>query len=266
MKVVTLIENTSGKMELACEHGLSLYIETGEYHILFDAGQSGAFADNAEKLGIDLRKVDFAVLSHGHYDHGGGLARFLEINSTAPVYLRKEALEPHFNAASKNIGLDRKLLDSGRLVFVDEDTEIVPGIRLLSCNDRKPLHRTDGCGMQTLCEERLIPDDFRHEQYLIVAEKGKTICFSGCSHKGILNIVDWLRPDVLFGGFHFMKLDLSGGDSRILSAAAHGLRSYPTAYYTGHCTGTAQFEFLKRCMGQQLNALAAGVIVQLPEY
>ena len=148
MRVVTLIENTSPRDELVCEHGLSLYIETGEYRILFDAGQSGAFADNAEKLGIDLRKVDFAVLSHGHYDHGGGLLRFLEINSTAPVYLRKEAFEPHFNAASKDIGLDRKLLDSNRLVFVDNDREIEPGIQLVSCNDRQPLYPISA-GMQT---------------------------------------------------------------------------------------------------------------------
>lgn len=262
MRVVTLIENTSLRDELACEHGLSLYIETGEYRILFDAGQSGAFADNAEKLGIDLRKVDFAVLSHGHYDHGGGLLRFLEINSTAPVYLRKEAFEPHFNAASKDIGLDRKLLDSNRLVFVDNDREIEPGIQLVSCNDRQPLYPISA-GMQTMREGVLIPDDFRHEQYLTVAENGKRICFSGCSHKGIMNIVDWLRPDVLFGGFHFMKLDPAGGDRSILIGAADILRSYPTVYYTGHCTGTAQFEYLERCMGRQVNALTTGVIVKL---
>ena len=79
MKIVTLMENTACREHLSFEHGLSLYIETQNQKILFDAGQSGAFADNAEKLGVDLREVDFAVLSHGHYDHSGGLARFLEL-------------------------------------------------------------------------------------------------------------------------------------------------------------------------------------------
>ena len=80
MKVTVLIENTACREDLAAEHGLSLLIETSTSTILFDAGQTGAFADNAKKLGIDLNTVDFCILSHGHYDHGGGLKRFLEEN------------------------------------------------------------------------------------------------------------------------------------------------------------------------------------------
>ena len=95
MKITVLTENTACRESLACEHGLSLYIETGCHKILFDAGQSGAFADNAEALGIDLSAVDFAVLSHGHYDHGNGLVRFLEINGTAPIYLRRDTFGFH---------------------------------------------------------------------------------------------------------------------------------------------------------------------------
>ena len=84
MKLTTLIENTTLSPALTAEHGLSLYIETRGHKILFDMGQSPAFAENAETLGVDLSEIDLAILSHGHYDHGGGLATFLELNSTAP--------------------------------------------------------------------------------------------------------------------------------------------------------------------------------------
>ena len=78
------MENTTTREDLACEHGLSLYIEANGKRILFDTGASAAFADNAEKLGIDLNQVDLCILSHGHYDHGGGIKRFLEVNDHAP--------------------------------------------------------------------------------------------------------------------------------------------------------------------------------------
>ena len=87
MRIVTLMENTACREDLAAEHGLSLYVQTDGCSLLFDAGQSAAFADNAEKLGVDLAEVKLAVLSHGHYDHGGGLKKFLEINDTAPVWM-----------------------------------------------------------------------------------------------------------------------------------------------------------------------------------
>ena len=252
MRIVTLLENTVSREDLACEHGLSLYIETGNTKILFDAGQTGIFADNGEKLGVDLSKVDAAILSHGHYDHGGGLARFLEINKKAPVYLHRDAIEPHFNGSEKYIGLDAGLLDSGRLIFVSEDTEIAPGITLHT--SRPGVYPVQPFGLTVRRNGIFHPEDFRHEQYLLVEESGKRICFSGCSHRGILNIVDAFRPDVLVGGFHFMKVS----DREALERAGAALLRYPTVYYTGHCTGQAQFAILKERMGERLQALSTG--------
>ena len=100
-----LIENTTLSPAWVAEHGLSLLVETAGQRVLFDTGASAAFADNAERMGIDLFSVDAVVLSHGHVDHGGGLSRFLELNSHAPVWVSPYAFEPHYNASGRDSGL-----------------------------------------------------------------------------------------------------------------------------------------------------------------
>ena len=261
MKITVLIENTTLRKDLTAEHGLSLYIETAERNILFDAGQTGAFADNAKKLGVDLTKVDLCVLSHGHYDHGGGLGRFLEINDHAPVYLNENAFGDYFSNG-KYIGLDPALEGNTRLIPVSDVTELFPGVTLCSCND---LLRPFSFGVfgQTMRQNGTHMDDhYLHEQYLLMEEGRKRVLFSGCSHKGILNIVEWFRPDVLVGGFHFMKLDPEK-DIAALETAAEQLLRYPTVYYTGHCTGEAPFAFLKERMGDRLHAVHSGTVIEI---
>lgn len=251
MKITALTENTSA-FGLPVEHGLSLFIEVNGRALLFDTGQTALFADNASRLNIGLRDVDICVLSHGHYDHGGGLERFLEINSKAPVYLSRYAFEPHFNG-ERYIGLDTSLMDSDRLVFTDGITKIAEGLTLYSCNEREKKLDLGSFGLNAEHGGRLIPDDFRHEHYLLIEENGRRVLISGCSHKGIINIVEWFRPDVLVGGFHFNKLQPGAR----LKALAQTLASYDTDYYTCHCTGVEQYEYMKRFM-PRLSYLPAG--------
>lgn len=91
MKIVTLLENTACREGLRAAHGLSLYIETPRHKLLFDMGPNEDFLANAGALGVDLTAVDLAVLSHGHYDHGRGLAAFCRCNDHAPVYIHSDA-------------------------------------------------------------------------------------------------------------------------------------------------------------------------------
>ena len=251
MKLITLIENSTCAKNLVCEHGLSLYLETGSRKILFDMGQSGAFSVNAEKLGVDLSRADFAVLSHGHYDHGGGISRFLEINSSAPVYVNQYAFQPHYNAGGKDIGLDPRL-PRDRIRFVEESLSLSRGITLQTV----PCPPADTAGMTT-CDGQ--PEDFRHEQYLLLEEAGKRILISGCSHKGIVAIAEHFRPDILIGGFHFMKTT----DQNILRIAAEHLLALDCTCYTGHCTGETQFDFLKAILGDRLHKITTGSVLIL---
>ena len=260
MKITTLIENTAISPELTAEHGLSLFVQTGSCRFLFDAGQSGAFAENAQKLGIDLKTADFAVLSHGHYDHGGGMMEFLEQNSRAKLYLREDAFGNYCNGIRKYIGLDHRLRRSGRLVLTGNAYTIAPGLTLCTCNNRHRPIPTDPFGLTEQVGSDFRPDAFRHEQYLLIEEAGKRVLLSGCSHKGILNILDWFRPDVLVGGFHFKQLDPA---SPRLREWGEAMAKYDTLFYTGHCTGQAQYDVLKTILGDRLHSVSTGTVVEI---
>lgn len=260
MKIWTLMENTSCRDDLTCEHGLSLYIEAAGHRILFDAGQTDAFISNAEKMGIDLTQVDLCILSHGHYDHGGGLARFLEINDHAPVYVSRHAFGDFYSSPEKYIGLDWQLLGSDRILFTGDNRVLDDAISIHSCAGYPEPCPSYSTGLTVLRKDKHEQDDFRHEQYLLIREGEKRIVISGCSHRGVLNIKTWFAPDVFVGGFHFMKLDPEK-DRIKLRAAASALMQKETVYFTGHCTGDAQYDLLKEVMGERLHRLSTGSFI-----
>ena len=258
MKITCLAENTCKNKNLTCEHGLSLYIETQELKILFDMGQTELFYENAQKLGIDLEAVDFAVLSHGHYDHGGGLKKFLEINKSAPVYLSRYAFGSYYNGTEKYIGLDVSLKESNRLIFTEDELKINDYSSLFSCNEKERKHDLGSFGLNMNIDGQFLPDDFRHEQYLLIKENGRKILISGCSHKGIMDITEWFYPDVLVGGFHYSKLEL---DDK-LSEYARFLDGFNTDFYTCHCTGVQQYEYMKHYI-KKLRYLSCGDQIEI---
>ena len=258
MRIIALTENTTENNSLDTEHGLSLYIETENHKILFDMGQTDLFEKNADKLGVDISAVDIAVLSHGHYDHGGGMERFLQINEKSPVYISKYAFEPHYSGTEKYIGLNTALCDNTRLIIVDDYLRLDNNLELFSCNLKNREHPTNSFGLNMITDNAMQPDDFKHEQYLLITEGDKRVLISGCSHKGILNIMQWFKPDVLVGGFHFMKLDPMGDGRAELKKSAEILKSFDTTYYTCHCTGTEQYSCIKEAMKNQVNYLSCG--------
>lgn len=263
MRIYVLVENTSSRADLVAEHGLSLLIETGGHRILFDMGASAAFADNAERMGVKLSEVDVAVLSHGHYDHGGGIARFLQLNDRADVWVSPHAFERHFNAMGKDIGLPAELAEHERVhVAAEPVVELLPGGLLHRAVDMSTPYAAEGQGMTAIVDGERVVDDFRHEQYLLLQEGERRVLISGCSHRGVLNIATYFRPDVLVGGFHFMKADPVVDHAR-LQAAAQELMQLPSHYYTGHCTGDVALQVLQPLMGSRLSVISTGQVIEL---
>ncbi len=264
MTLTVLIENTTCRDDLACEHGLSLYLEVNGRRILFDAGQTDAFADNAARLGVDLRSVDTAILSHGHYDHGGGMPRFLALNDSAPLYLRADAFGGYHNAAEKYIGLDPALRESSRLRLCTDETDLGDGLTLYTCNALPRPYDTDTAGLTVRDGDRLTPDPFTHEHYLLIREGNRNILISGCSHKGIRNLTAWFAPDILVGGFHFKALDPDTESGRAaLDEAAAYLSATQTQFYTCHCTGEPQFAYLQAQLGDQVRYISTGCTLSI---
>lgn len=277
MKISTLIENRKSLAEpsLSSEWGLSLCIEFNNYSILFDTGASGAFVDNAKHMSIKVDSFDVAVLSHYHYDHGGGLKRFFELNSNAKVYLADapdgECFIKIMGFIKKNIGFDRAIIDHHRerFVFVDKPTEILPDVFIFpKIIDQYP----KPIGNKRLLLKkggRLTPDDFAHEIVMAIKENGKLVIFTGCSHNGILNMIDTVAREfkgvpikAVIGGFHLVALppfNFLAEKRQDIESIGKAVMNYPVEVtYTGHCTEKRAFNVLKSVMGDRIRDMQTG--------
>lgn len=267
MKITSIIENTSRK-GLPVEHGLSLYIGKDDgQKILFDMGQSALFATNAKSLKLSIADVDVAIVSHGHYDHGGGLKTFLTENGKAKIFIHQEAFLSHYSLREtglRYIGLDPTLRSNGRLVFCGDKTCIDKGMMLFA---NVQGHCCNPVGNRLLFgPEETQNDSFRHEQSLILEETGKVVLFAGCAHCGIINIlrkaeeVTGKTPTHVFAGMHLVKSGLGETEENaFINALAHELQQYRnTQFYTMHCTGEEQYRKLKSLMGNQIEYLSCG--------
>ena len=174
MRVVSLIENTGKRNDLQIEHGLSLYIETENHRILFDAGATDQFLDNAEKLGVDIAAVDTLVLSHGHYDHTGGVSGFLTRNQQANVYIRETAFGPFYHCSEMEkrfIGISGLQKNHSRLTLTKGMVEIDQELTLFTNVKGRRCCPAANLTLKYFDGQAYVQDDFRHEQNLAITEQ-----------------------------------------------------------------------------------------------
>ncbi|EKD30629.1 MAG: hypothetical protein ACD_77C00504G0006 [uncultured bacterium] len=257
MKITTLIENLVYRKGLLAEHGLSLYIETDTRKILFDTGQSGAFLQNAQKMGVKIEEIDSVIISHGHYDHTGGLSSFLMVNSKARVYMKKEALTEKYDISKRYIGItcDPELLKN-RVEFITGITEIDKGLFIMP---DIPVFNSDDTYFRNFNEE------FLDELYLAITHNGELSIITGCSHRGITNIMksatdNFNMPiNLVLGGFH--TKDCTESQFNIISD--YLMHNMPKSIGVCHCTGIEKYSSLSKLFGGKVFYNCTGSIVEI---
>lgn len=283
MKIITLMENTAKDDAIRAEHGLSLYIETASHTLLSDCGCTDAFIENATTLGVDLGKVDSVFLSHGHYDHAGGILPFTALNPDAAIYMQKKALLPYYHkteSVERYIGIDPAIGTLPQLRTLNRDIVIDEELSLFTNVTGRKLWPKGNLELKKKVGDDFVQDEFDHEQYLVITENRedtdngeatvKRVLISGCAHNGILNILEHYHnlydsyPDAVISGFHMKKKDgYTDDDIATIKETAGKLSELPTKFYTGHCTGEEPFEMMKEILGEKLEYLHSGSILIL---
>lgn len=264
-KISVIVDNKASG-GIRGEWGLSILVEYAGKMILLDAGASNLFLENMKKLGIKIEDIDYATLSHAHYDHANGLPAFLDKNSKAKLYLRDATAADCYAKKfifRKYIGIPRKMLSqySDRIEMVSGDYQLMEGVCLIP-------HKTKGLesiGKRELMYRKtpdgLVPDDFSHEQSVVVDTDKGLVILNSCSHGGTHNIINEVKstfPDKhvygLIGGFHLYNKS----DEEIREVAGR-IRETGIEYIcTGHCTKDRAFEVFKDELGDMVEQMHVG--------
>ncbi len=272
-RITILIDNKTSRADLSAEHGLSLWIEYGEKRILFDTGQSNALVRNAEKLGIDLAQTDAIVLSHGHYDHTGGLAAVLDIAAKAKVYLHPSAQEPKFSrkaAQVKSIGMSeaaKKALKGRRIIWTITPARLFAGIAVTGQIPRKNNFEDVG-GAFFLDKDCQKADELSDDQSLYIESKSGIFVVLGCAHAGVVNILNYIAELSgsrsiygIIGGMHL----LNAASTRI-SKTLEPIKKFDIRKIAPlHCTGENALNEIEKSFKDRFLSLKTGAQISFEQ-
>jgi len=273
-RITVLVENTAGGRGLLAEHGLSFWIELDGKRILFDTGQGKVLRGNARRLGIRLETMDGIVLSHGHYDHTGGLRDVLCSARRVALYAHPAAFRPKYarnrDGTARDVGmsaLDEQIVrELAELVWVEGPTEVCEGLQLTG-----PVPRTtdfeDTGGAFFKDRDCTEPDDLVDDQAAFVETSAGTVVILGCAHAGVINtlrhvqtLTDSRSIHTVIGGMHLLNASPERMDKTVTELRRLDVRRLLPC----HCTGFAAMARLWNEFPGRCTAGPVGTVVEAP--
>ncbi len=272
-RITVLVENTATGQGLLAEHGLSFWIEHGGHRILFDTGQGYVLKHNAQRLCIPLDTADAVVLSHGHFDHTGGLADVLELGNSPALFLHPAALAPRYarltDGSAREIGMPQPGVQAVQkktsLVMTEAATEVCAGIHVTGPVPRQTSFEDAGGPFYVDCACRQ-PDEFPDDQALYFETAQGIVVVLGCAHAGIVNTLRYVqtltgnRPiHTVMGGTHLVSASLERMDRTVEELRRIGIQRLMPA----HCTGFPAMARLWHEFSCQYASCPVGTIIEI---
>lgn len=271
VRITVLVENSVHSQGLAAEHGLSFHIRIGQRSLLFDTGQSDLILRNARALGIALNEINSLVLSHGHYDHTGGLDAVLTAAPQARVCLHPAALEAKYSrkpgSAARFIGMNGNTAESLRhrgFIKTTGWTRILEDVCVTGEIPRATSYEDTG-GPFFLDTEGARPDPLTDDQALVIDLGQSVLLLLGCAHAGVVNTLDQVEQmtggkpvRAVMGGFHLS----SASEERLMRTIAR-LRSAKLTFLAPmHCTGWPAMPRLWQAFPEVIRSVGVGAVLE----